>query len=121
MQLVDSKLCIANLAPAHVPTCNAAAANTSPFALGRTGFVAGCRSDRKLRTVGGRGRTGCNLVAQLRETSAAERLLMLMLAAFVVTASPAVLSTVRTTIAIALQILVQIGHLAFIAFQIFGR
>jgi hypothetical protein len=145
MQLAESKLYIAsltpvNLAPAGVPSSGVVAAslaapsiafsgaegaNDAPFGLGRTGFIAGCRSEHKLRTVGGRAsghkQTGCNLMADLRKIGAAERLLALMLAAFVVTASPAILATVRTTVAIALQIFVQVGHLGFTAFQIFGR
>lgn len=96
MQLVDSKLYIANMPPFH--------------------------GEPRLRTFnGGRGRTSCNLISRCRQTSAAERLLALMVAAFVIAASPALLATVRSVVSIALQILVQIGHFGFIAFQIFGR
>jgi hypothetical protein len=45
----------------------------------------------------------------------------MMLAAFVVAASPALLGTIRSAVALALQILLEVGHFGFIAFQIFGR
>ena len=96
MQLVDSKLYLANMpAPQIAP---------------------------RLRTVGtGHGRTNCSLMPWLRATNATERLLVLMVAAFVVTASPALIETVRSTVAVAFQIFVQAGHFGLIAFQIFGR
>jgi hypothetical protein len=53
--------------------------------------------------------------------SASDRLLAMVLVAFVVTASPALLETVRSTVSLSLQILLQAGHAGLIAFQIFGR
>ena len=91
MQLVDSKLYIANL-PALKVACRRGTAEHNR-----------------------------NLISRLRATSPSERLLSLMLAALVVAASPALLATVRSAVTLALQILLQAGHFGFIAFQIFGR
>jgi hypothetical protein len=90
MQLVDSKLYIANNAALTVAPRSATAA--------RRGFI-----------------------SWLRETNASERLLALMLAAFLVAASPALLGTVRSAVSLALQILLQAGHFGLVAFQIFSR
>ncbi|MBV9884997.1 MAG: hypothetical protein JO119_00465 [Acidobacteria bacterium] len=89
MQLVDSKLYIANL-PA-------------------------------LQVVQRRAASNLNLISRLKAASASTRLLALMLAALLVAASPALLGTIRSAVALALQILLQVGHFGFIAFQIFGR
>jgi hypothetical protein len=91
MQFVESKLYIANLRDAAVPSGRAAAEQNR------------------------------NLVSQLRATSASTRLLSLLLAALVVAASPVLLVTVRSAVALTLQILLQAGHFGFIAFQIFSR
>jgi hypothetical protein len=45
----------------------------------------------------------------------------MLLAAFVVTASPALLATVRSAVSLSFQILLEAGHAGLIAFQIFGR
>ena len=104
MQLVDSKLYIAN-APAF-------GSDRQRFALGDLGSRFGSARSRT-----GRG----NLISRLKRSSASERLLALMLAAFVAAASPVLLETVRSTVSLSLQILLQVGHAGFIAFQIFGR
>ena len=91
MQLVDSKLYIANLPTLKVAQRREAAEHSR------------------------------NLISRLRATNASTRLLSLLLAALVVAASPALLATVRSAVALALQILVEAGHFGFIAFQIFGR
>jgi hypothetical protein len=91
MQLVDSKLYVANF-----PTLRIARRSAG---LGQS-----------------RG-----LISRLQGTSASARLLVMMLAAFVVAASPALLGTIRSAVALALQILLEVGHFGFIAFQIFGR
>ena len=91
MQLVDSKLYIANL-------------GTLPVA-------------RK----GATEKPGAGFVSRLKRTSASERLLAILLAALLVAASPALFSTVRSAVSLALQILLEAGHFGLIAFQIFGR
>ncbi|HXM14094.1 MAG TPA: hypothetical protein VN933_02555 [Candidatus Eremiobacteraceae bacterium] len=90
MQLVDSKLYVAN---------------ATRFGTERQHLAAGCG----------------NLISRLKRTSASDRLLAMVLVAFVVTASPALLETVRSTVSLSLQILLQAGHAGLIAFQIFGR
>jgi len=93
----------------------------------RRNVVAGWNFGR--RRIGGgdtrAGRTrnwnGVRLLSRLAGSSASERLLALMLAAFVATASPAMLATVRATVSLSLQILLQAGHFGLVAFQIFGR
>jgi hypothetical protein len=60
-------------------------------------------------------------ISRLKATSASRRVLVLLLAALVVTASPALLATIRSTVLLSLEILLQAGHAGFIAFQIFGR
>jgi hypothetical protein len=95
MQLVDSKLYSANV-------------STSPD--GWQHFAGGAHH-----------RTDGDLISWLKRTSASERLLTLLLVAFVLTASPALITTIRSTVSVALQILSQAGHAGFIAFQIFGR
>ena len=93
MQLVDSKLYIANV-PAQ------------PFAR-----------------FAGRSSTGAlgNILSRLKGTSASGRMLALLIAGLLVAGSPALLSTVYSVISLALQILLQAGHVGLIAFQIFGR
>jgi hypothetical protein len=103
MQLVDSKLYIAN-APA--------------LGFDRQRRVLG---DESSPFGGANARTRGNLISRLKRSSASERLLALMLAAFVAAASPALLETVRSTVSLSLQILLQVGHAGLIAFQIFGR
>jgi hypothetical protein len=103
MQLVDRKLYIANVSAfGSAPQQRAVRARDS-----RNGGV-NCEHCRAL-------------IAWLRGTSASERLLGLMLAGFVFAASPALIATVRSTVSLSLQILLQVGHAGFIAFQIFGR
>ena len=91
MQLVDSKLYIANLPALQIAQRRASAGSRR------------------------------NLIAQLKSAGASARLLALMLAAFVVAASPVLLGTIRSAVTLALQILLEAGHFGFIAFQIFGR
>ena len=111
MQPVDSKLYSANMA-AFSSSDNEAMADRR-------------WSANRERSYDGAGRThvrtGSNLISRLARTSASERLLALLLAAFVVTASPVLLATVTSTVSLSLQILLQVGHAGFIAFQIFGR
>jgi hypothetical protein len=90
MQLIDSKLYIANNTALPVP-------------------VRHPRADHR------------SFTSWLKETNASERLLALMLAGFLVTASPALLGTVRSAVSLALQILLQAGHFGLVAFQIFSR
>jgi hypothetical protein len=104
MQLVDGKLYIAN-APVF-------GSDRQRFALGDADSRFGSASSRTGRA---------DLVSRLKRSSASERLLALMLAAFVAAASPALLETVRSTVSLSLQILLQVGHAGFVAFQIFGR
>jgi hypothetical protein len=103
MQLVDSKLYIAN----------ATTFGSAPrrHGVGNGGSQIGGVNCHRRRV----------LMAWLRGTSASERLLGMMLAGFIVAASPALVATVRSTVALSLQILSQVGHAGFIAFQIFGR
>jgi hypothetical protein len=96
MQLVDSKLYIANM-----PTDEAAIRR-----------IAGRRA-----IAGQNGR----LLSQLKRTTASERLLALLLVGLLVAASPALLNAVRSVVSVALQILLEAGHAGLIAFQIFGR
>jgi hypothetical protein len=91
MQLVDSKLYISKLPALQI-------------------------AHRRLRSGHDR-----NLVSRIKGTSAGERLLALMLASLVIVASPVLLDTVRSAVARALQILLEVVHVGFIAFQIFGR
>ena len=91
MQLVDSKLYIANMPSLQAPRDASATSQSGSF------------------------------VSRIKATSASARLLVLMLAALVVAASPALIATVRSTVAVAFQIFVQAGHFGLIAFQIFGR
>jgi hypothetical protein len=97
MQLVDSKLYIANMS-----------------ALGMS--RAGGNSNRARRS----GRLG-NIVSRIAATSASQRLLALLLTVLLVAASPALLNTVLSAVSLTLQILLQAGHAGLIAFQIFGR
>ena len=95
-------------------------AETKPYIAGTPQFPI----VRQLRVIGGgRSRKGCSFdfMSQLKATTATERLIVLMLATLVLSASPALIATVRSTVAFGFQILVQIGHLGFTAFQIFGR
>jgi hypothetical protein len=66
-------------------------------------------------------RAGAGFISQLKTTSAAGRVLGMLLAALVLTASPALLATVRAAVSLSLQILLEAGHAGLIAFQIFGR
>ena len=93
MQLVDSKLYLANM-PAQ------------PFAR------LGSRSS---------GGVLGKVISRLKGTSASGRLLALLIAGLLVAGSPALLSTVYSVVSLALQILLQAGHVGLIAFQIFGR
>ena len=103
MQLVDGKLYSTNMTGLH-PTGAGATAKQRYGSSGR-----------------GNGRNDQGIISRLKGTSASERLLALLLAAFVVIASPAMLATVRSTVSLSLQILLQAGHAGLIAFQIFGR
>ncbi len=103
MQLVDSKLYSANRTEFR-STGIAPIAGPGYGSMGR-----------------GNGRNDLGLILRLKRSSASERLLALTLAEFVVTASPALLATVRSTVSLSLQILLQAGHAGLIAFQIFGR
>jgi hypothetical protein len=116
MQLVDSELYVANVTTIGAEQrrlvsdgadfrCNVAKTRRSYAAAAR-----------------GRRRNDCsNFIPWLKATSASERLLALLLAAFVLTASPALIATVRSVATLSFQILLQAGHVGFIAFQIFGR
>jgi hypothetical protein len=106
MQLVDSKLYMANMTALDVPSFGVAT-----LGAGRRRPAGGRPDVRKHR----------NLASLLEGTSASTRLLALMVAAFVVAASPALLATVRSTVSLSLQILLQAGHFGLVAFQIFGR
>jgi hypothetical protein len=97
MQLVDSKLYSANI--------TAFPSERQELAL-RRGSI---RTERR------------NLVSWLKASSASERVLALVLAAFVLTASPALVATVRSTVSLSFQILAQAAHAGLIALQIFGR
>lgn len=93
MQLVDSKLYIANM-PAQ------------PFSR-----------------FGGRSSAGAlgNIISRLKGTSASGRLLALLIAGLLVAGSPALLSTVYSVVSVTFQVLLQAGHVGLIAFQIFAR
>ncbi|HEY4905866.1 MAG TPA: hypothetical protein VIH74_00325 [Candidatus Acidoferrum sp.] len=104
MQFVDGKLYGANM-----------------VAFRSTGIGAMSERSSDAARRGRRPNDCANFIPWLKTTSAAERLLALMLAAFVVTASPALMATIRSTVSLSLQILLQVGHAGFIAFQIFGR
>jgi hypothetical protein len=104
MQPVDSKLYIAN---------------ASAFGSDRRRF-AGADAGSRFGSAGSRSGRG-NIIFRLKGSSASERLLALLLTTFVVTASPALLETIRATVSVSLQILLQVGHAGFIAFQIFGK
>src|SRR5262249_43945270 len=81
MQLVDSKLYSANMPRFHA---------------GGDADVVGELTER---------REGTRLLSRLAGSRASERLLAVMLTAFVVTASPAMLATVRSTVSLSFQIL----------------
>ena len=101
MQLVDSKLYIANTPSLEVPMLGASR---------RQAFS----NRRDARTHG-------NLISLLKATSASARLLALMVAALIVVATPALLATIGSTVSLSFQILLQAGHFGLIAFQIFAR
>src|SRR5579862_2777744 len=103
MQLVDSKLYVTNLTALGAQRRRLASRGTD------------------LRFGGAHGDASAALLSWLKATSASARLLAMMLAAFVVAASPALLGTIRSALTLALQILLEVGHFGFIAFQIFGR
>jgi hypothetical protein len=106
MQLVDSKLYMANMPALEVPSFD-----VPTLGAGRPRLVGGRRGIRNR----------CNLISLLKATSASARLLALMLTALVIAASPALLATVRSTVSLSLQILLQAGHFGFVALEIFGR
>ena len=106
MQLVDSKLYIAN-----APSLDVRSLNVPTFGAERRHLPGGRRDAR----------THGNLISLLKATSASARLLALMMAALVVVASPALLATVRSTVSLSLEILLQAGHFGLIALEIFGR
>ena len=123
MQLVDNKLYSANL-----PRFHAVGDADAIGELFERHYEGADRNFARRRSGGGdtlsgraRNWNGARLVSRLAGSSASERLLALMLAAFVVTASPALLTTVRATVSLSLQILLQAGHFGLVAFQIFGR
>jgi hypothetical protein len=123
MQLVDSKLYGANVAAFGSSDIEATADGRWAAHLEQSYDDA--TEHRQLR-VRGAGRRSArlergNLVSWLKASSASERVLALLLAAFVVTASPALLATVRSTVSLSFQILLQAGHVGLIALQIFGR
>jgi hypothetical protein len=111
MQPVDSKLYSANMA-AFSSSDNEAMADRRWSANREHRYDSAGRAYIRNRS---------NLISRLASTSASERLLALLLAAFVLTASPALLATVTSTVSLSLRILLQVGHAGFIAFQIFGR
>ncbi len=113
MQLVDSKLYIANVRrrSTHRTRGWVLSANLAIALQRRQPLVCTCRRETFATA----------LISLAQATSASERLLALVLAAFVVTASPALVATVRSTVSLSLQILLQAGHVGLIAFQIFGR
>jgi hypothetical protein len=96
MQLVDSKIYLENMPALQI-------------------------AQRSRTVTTGHSRKSCNLIPWLKATSATERLLVLMLAAFVLAASPALVATVRSTVSLSFQILAQAAHAGLIALQIFGR
>jgi hypothetical protein len=102
MQHVDSELYVANV---------------TAFSAAPRRHAVGGRDSRS----GANGHRYRGLISALGGTSASERLLALLLAAFVVTVSPALVATVRSTVSLSFQILLQAGHAGLIAFQIFGR
>jgi hypothetical protein len=65
--------------------------------------------------------SGGRLVSRLQATSASQRVLALVLVAFALTCSPALMTTLRSTVYLSFQILFEAGHAGLIAFQIFGR
>jgi hypothetical protein len=109
MQLVDSKLYIANVPSVSVTRREPFATRCDHLSPARAQH---CRAPRPHYR---------NFISVFRGTSASARLLTLMVAALAVTASPALLATIRSTISLSLQILLQAGHLGLVAFQIFGR
>ena len=121
MQLVDSKLYSANVAPFGSSNIEATADGFWGANLEQS-YDATERQQLSVRSIGRRKiRNGGGLIACVKASSASERLLALLLAAFVVTASPALLATVRSTVSLSFQILLQAGHVGLIALQIFGR
>jgi hypothetical protein len=121
MQLVDSKLYSANVAPFGSSDIEAAADGCWGANL-EQGCDATERQPLSLHSVRRRNiRNGHGRIAWLRATTASERVLALLLAAFFVTASPALVATVRSTVSLSFQILLQAGHVGLVAFQIFGR
>ena len=111
MQLVDSKLHIAN-----TPALDVRSLGVPTFDVPMSGV--------ECRHLAG-GRRGVqphgNLISLLKATSASARLLALMVAALILAAGPALLSTIRSTVSLSLQILLQVGHFGSIALEIFGR
>jgi hypothetical protein len=97
MQLVDSKLYIANMAALGVS--RASGNSHRAHRSGRLGYI----------------------FSRIAATSASQRLLALLLTALLVAASPALLNTVLSAVSLTVQILLEAGHAGLIAFQIFGR
>jgi hypothetical protein len=106
MQLVDSKLYIAN-----AQTLDVRSLGVPTFGAERRHLAGGRRG---VQPHG-------NLISLLKATSASARLLALMVAALILAAGPALLSTIRSTVSLSLQILLQVGHFGSIALEIFGR
>ena len=114
MQLVDRKLYGANIPALRADRRHIAAGDRLARRCAGGGFSQRRSGVIRFGNEGG-------ILSRLRGTSASERLLALMLAALVIAASPALLSTVRSAVSLALQILLEAGHFGLIAFQIFGR
>jgi len=115
MQLVDRKLYGANIPALRADRRHIAAGDRfARRCAGGDGFSQRRSGVIRFGNEGG-------ILSRLRATSASERLLALMLAALVIAASPALLSTVQSAVSLALQILLEAGHFGLIAFQIFGR
>jgi hypothetical protein len=122
MQLVDSKLYGANVAAFGSSDIEATADGRWAAHLEQSYDDATERQQLSVRSIGRRKvRNGDGLIACVKASSASERVLALLLAAFVLTASPALLATVRSTVSLSFQILLQAGHVGLIAFRIFGR
>jgi hypothetical protein len=111
MQLVDSKLYIANMPALDAQTLGAQSFDVPTLGASRR-QASGSRRDA---------RTHGNLISLLKATSASARLLALMVAALIVVATPALLATIGSTVSLSFQILLQAGHFGLIAFQIFAR
>ena len=114
MQLVDRKLYGMNIPALRADRRHLTAGDRSARRCAGDGFSQRRSGVIRFGNAGG-------MLSRLRATSASERLLALMLAALVIAASPALLSTVQSAVSLALQILLEAVHFGLIAFQIFGR